>query len=127
MAKTLLYRIATGITIGLVGWIAFISWQEWQRHERINQEVAKLDAEAEKIKSENESFSERISYFSSDSFREQEAKQKLGLKKTNETVVAIKPAPAAAAGGTATPTQALETASRDDDAHYRMWWRVFFE
>lgn len=90
MASTFIKRGVFVLALLLVGWVIFISWQQFERHERIEKEVAALEAEAEKIRRENETFSERISYFSSDAFREQEAKSKLGLKKSDETVVVIK-------------------------------------
>lgn len=94
MASIFIKRGVFVLALLLVGWVVFISWQQFERHERIEEEVAALQAEAEKIKRENETFSERIGYFSSDAFREQEAKKKLGLKKNNETVVVIKRAAA---------------------------------
>src|SRR5688572_16056243 len=91
MLGVIIKRAVLVLALALVGWAGYVSWQEMKRHQKIEAEVRVLQAEAEKIRHENETFSERIGYFSSDAFREQEAKKQLGLKKANERVVIIKP------------------------------------
>src|SRR3989304_10143603 len=94
MAKRKIWtRLLIAAAIILIGWTAFVSSKQIQRNRRIQEEVAALETEAAKIRRENETLSERIGYLSSSDFREQEAKKKLGLKKIEETMVVIKPAP----------------------------------
>ena len=75
------------------GWGLYVSSKHIERGQRIQAEVALLENEAAKIRRENETLSEKIDYYSSDNFREQETKKKLDLKKAHETYVVIKPRP----------------------------------
>lgn len=130
MASLFIKRGVFVLALLLVGWVVFISWEQFERHERIEEEVAVLQAEAEKIRRENETFSERIGYFSSDAFREQEAKKKLGLKKNNETVVVIKRAAALSEGeGTDSSTPGNKNQALAVSAmyvpNYQKWLSLF--
>jgi cell division protein FtsB len=73
------------------GWEVLTSSKQTERNQKIEKEVATLENEAEKIRRENETLREKIIYFASDDFREQEAKRKLGLKRSDETMVVIRP------------------------------------
>lgn len=122
-------RAVIAAVVILIGWVVFVSSKQLERNRRIQEEVSALEIEAAKIRRENETLSEKIGYFSSSDFREQEAKKKLGLKKAEETVAVIKPAPAygkeeesqdEAASG------ALGNAEMEDAPNYKKWWKVFF-
>lgn len=130
MAKRKIWtRLLIAAAIILIGWVVFVSSKQIQRNRHIQEEVAALETEAQSIRRENETLSERISYLSSSDFREQEAKEKLGLKKAEETFVVIKPAPVYQQ----TENIANETA-RDISANsanmetpnYKKWWKIFF-
>lgn len=114
----------------LIGWIISVSSKQLERNKRIQEEVSALEIEATKIRRENQTLSEKISYFSSSDFREQEAKQKLGLKKTDETVVVIKLAPeykeASGDGGKADEALSQKGKAGEEMPNYEKWWRVFF-
>ncbi len=122
-------RVAACAVIVLVGWMIFVSSKQIQRDRRIQEEVAALEAEAAKISRENKTLAGEIDYFSSSDFREQEAKQKLGLKKTEEIMAVIKPVPDYKA-----ETEAQNNIVRDvsanstkaDIPNYRKWWEIFF-
>ncbi|MFA5967269.1 MAG: septum formation initiator family protein [Patescibacteria group bacterium] len=60
-------------------------WQNYQ----INQEIAKLKVEIVQLGNENLQFKNLIAYLKTESFREKEARRKLGYKKPGEQVVAI--------------------------------------
>ncbi|NCQ06352.1 MAG: septum formation initiator family protein [Candidatus Moranbacteria bacterium] len=121
-------KIIIGIVFLFSVWVILVSSQQIKRNYRIEEEVAKLQSEAETIRHENETLAEKITYFSSDNFREQEAKQKLGLRKSGENVVVIVPRPESAK----TDNSELEThtsdvnGNEDNTPHYKKWWRLFF-
>lgn len=111
----------------LVSWAVYISSKQLARNERIESEVDILRQQADKIRRENETLSEKVRYFASDDFREQEAKEKLGMKKAGEEVIVIK------------ARKVEETPEKDDtlsmtpasyrqssEPHYKKWWRLFF-
>lgn len=111
-------------------WVAFISSKQIKRNQRIEREVSLLQTEAEKIRRENETLSEKIGYFSSVDFKEQEAKGKLGMKKTDEAVVVIKPLPVEentlSQDETTTDNRAVSP-DKDEQANFKKWWKLFFQ
>jgi cell division protein FtsB len=118
-----------GIVIVLSGWVLYISSKQIERNRRIQEEVASLETEAIKIRRENETLSEKVNYFSSDDFREQEAKKKLGLKKMDETVVVISPRPEFQKKESVSSEVNRLLSGNDEDnnkPNYMKWWKLFF-
>lgn len=115
------------LMVALVSWTGYISSKQLSRNQRIQDEVNELKNEADKIRRENETLSEKIGYFSSNEFREQEGKEKLGLKKVNEEVVVIKPQKETVA---TTETSVTENAPEPENSlfpNYKKWWLLFFK
>lgn len=126
-ARTWWIRTVVAVLAGLVGWVLVVSSRQIERNRRIQDEVSSLEREAAKIRRENETLSEKISYFASDNFREREAKQKLGLKRTEETVVVIKPGTALEAKeDAATEVRPREQQESRNIPNYEKWWKLFF-
>lgn len=121
-----LTRIGAAIIIALISWAVYVSSKQIARNQRIESEVSALEAEAEKIRRENETLSEKIQYFSSNDFREQEAKEKLGMKKAGEEVVVIKSWQRAEEALSETETTVSAERSSDESPNYEKWWRLFF-
>ena len=122
-------RAAVCAVIVLVGWMIFVSSKQIQRDRRIQEEVAALEAEAAKISRENKTLAGEIDYFSSSDFREQEAKQKLGLKKTEEIMAVIKPAPEYKPDADTQSNMTRDVSANSTKAdipNYRKWWEIFF-
>lgn len=115
------------VALAIAGWVFSVSSKQSARNERIEEEVSALEAEAERIRRENETLREKITYFSSQDFREQEAKRKLGLKREDETMVVIRPgavydgSDAAVAAAPSAVSDKLTPSSRA-----RKWWEAFF-
>ena len=124
------YWLRIGILgiVALIVWVVSLSTKQLARNERIENEVSVLEQEAEKIRRENETLSEKIQYFSSADFREQEAKEKLGMKKTSEAAVAIKARPDVLVEEEALTERrpAFDTTEMTRLPNYRKWWEVFF-
>jgi cell division protein FtsB len=95
MRKTLLaeQRTAVLLTMLFMGGVlvvaGFFSWKQYERHQRIRTEVAVLETQRERVHKENESLKERINYFATEEFQEQESKERLNMRKNNEYVVEI--------------------------------------
>ncbi|MDP2837907.1 MAG: septum formation initiator family protein [Candidatus Moranbacteria bacterium] len=126
VARRYLIRGGVVLMVALISWVAFLSSKQFSRNGRIENEVRLLQNEADKIRRENETLSEKISYFSSDNFREQEAKEKLGMKKVDEAVVVIQARPER-------ETMAMEETPKRAAPevtgfypNYKRWWQVFF-
>ncbi|MBP9751279.1 MAG: hypothetical protein KBD19_00270 [Candidatus Moranbacteria bacterium] len=99
------------------------AWEEMERSKRIESEVAKLRAEADRIRNENSSISEKLTYFATSDFEEREAKEKLGMKKDDESVVSVE-----VGSPKAMPTDGAEELPTDRDPipNHRKWIRYFF-
>lgn len=104
--------------------VGYAAWREAARSRRIQAEVESLQKEADRIRVENESLAGKIAYFSSDDFREQEAKRQLGLKKADEEVLAVG-SRATGASAESLRTDAEVILTRDDTPNYGKWWRRF--
>lgn len=127
--RSILMRL--GGVLLLVGGVAF-GFQSYREHERnatIQSEIDALQAEADKIRRENETLAERIQYFASPDFQEQEAKKKLGMRRQEETVLSIRED-----SGTGTDEELLadegearNVSAVDTRANYQKWWSRFFD
>lgn len=114
------------IGIGLVaGWA---SYQQYERSVRIQQEIDLLKREADRVARENETLSEKIQYFASPNFKEEEAKEKLGLRRQEEKVMAIE-AQVRLEAEMETPDAKREEAGQVawEVPHYQQWWNIFFK
>ncbi|MGK2849009.1 MAG: FtsB family cell division protein [Minisyncoccota bacterium] len=117
-------------TLILVGWVAVVSAKQSERNKRIQEEVATLEEEAEKIRRENATLMEKMHYFASTDFREQEAKKKLGLKKQEETVVTLRPVPEYATESTVDASTTSRMYSTENSPvreipNYEKWLKLF--
>lgn len=121
----------------LIGWVLYVSSKQIERGRRIQEEIRALETEATKIHRENETLSERISYFATDDYREQVAKNQLGMKKIGETVIEVKPtrldqgslAPGYEEAGNVSSGVEQGLSGNNEDGsvpNYKKWWRVFF-
>jgi cell division protein FtsB len=122
--RSLIARIL--VLVALVGG-AYALWQsygEYERSQRIAREVEVLRQEAERVARENQSLSEKIAYFSSPDYQEHEAKEKLGLKRSDEVVVTLQGT--AQLAGASPVLDGTEPAIAWSVPYYRKWWERFF-
>ena len=119
-------RVGIVVLIGIVIWVVSLSSKQLARNERIENEVSLLQNEANKIRRENETLGEKINYFSSADFREQEAKEKLGMKKQGEEVVVIKARPEQIVSAQPTEREKENVALGEYRPNYKKWWDLFF-
>lgn len=111
------------------GYLGYKSWQEHKRNAHIQAEIALLESEATKIRRENETLAQKIEYFASPDFQEQEAKKKLGLRRQEESVVILHEVPVLPQGNDVrNEKEFMESQSFSDlTPNYKKWWRLFFE
>lgn len=112
------------IGIGLaVGWA---SYRQYERSVRIQAEIDVLKREADRIARENATLSEKIQYFASPNFKEEEAKEKLGLRRQEEKVMLVE-GKAWLDGGKKSPAESVEPERIAWEVpNYRKWWNRFF-
>ena len=112
--------------LGLALFAGWASFQQYERSLRIQQEIDVLKREAERVARENETLSEKIQYFASPDFKEEEAKEKLGLRRQEEKVIALE--------GDLRLEPELPMAAEPlkgevigwEIPNYKKWWHLFF-
>ena len=122
--KKWLSKTAFILALAFIGWAAFVSWKQLERYKRTQADINALQEQADQIRKQNETLAERVEYFKSSEFREQEAKKKLGLKKPDETVVALKEERADEEDATAASPE--EAGAVLEKEIYQKWWDIFF-
>lgn len=115
------------ITLGLALWIGHALAQSLERGKRIDKEISSLRNEADKISRENRFLKEKISYFQTDAFQEEEAKKKLNYQNPQEKVVVIKQKPSQDTGTVSEDARQPVTGLRDIRPNYEKWWGKFFD
>lgn len=120
-------NLRTSVIVGMV--IIFIiagyaSWKQFERHSRIKAEVAVLIKERERVRKENESLKERINYFATENFQEQESKERLNMRKDNEYVVDIE----RIQKNDESAAKAVESKATSEEPlpNYKKWWAKLF-
>lgn len=126
--QPILLRLGLVLLVVGGGFLGYQSYEEHKQNAKIQEEIDKLQAEAEKIRRENETLAQRIEYFASPDFQEQEAKKKLGMRRQEEGVAAIRE-------GTHLSNK-LESVSVSTETrvlgeevtlpNYQKWWHQFF-
>lgn len=117
-ARFLLVTFVVGIVLVLSS-----AWREMERSKRIEDEVGKLRTEAERIRNENRSISEKLTYFATPDFEERQAKEKLGMKKGDEEVVSVE---AGSSRSVSSETDDPAPADSENFPNYVKWMRFFF-
>lgn len=106
-------------------WVGSATFKEMDRGKRIQEEITSLHAEAQKTQRENTLLKERIRYFQTDAFQEQEARNKLNYQSPNEKTVVIK---SIVHDDTVEAREEVSDLSKTHNLlpNYEKWWRQFF-
>lgn len=98
----------------LVGKSVYTNWQT-------NQATKKLQIEIDTLEVENQNLRDLIAYYQTPSFKEKEARRKLGLVKPDEKVVIIsKEQPVI-------KNPVTPSSEEPKKPNYQLWWQFFFE
>ncbi len=65
--------------------------KEFRRSKAIDKEISELQAEAEKINTDNNFLREKIKYLKSDDYKERVAKDRLNLRNPGEKIIVVQP------------------------------------
>lgn len=105
----------------LLAYLFFLTGRSVYQNWQTNQEIKKLKIEIETLQVENQNLQNLIAYYQTQSFKEKEARRKLGLVKPGENVVIISKEPPPS------KTPAPSTTEEPQKPNYRLWWEFFFE
>ena len=116
LGRRLLLVLLVLYILFLVGKVVYQNYQTKRR-------LAEIEAEIERLRQENRRLSDLVTYYQTDTFRELEARKKLGLKKPGETVVAL---PENADEEIVDPTRLPAAPAPPPMPNYRKWWEYLF-
>jgi cell division protein FtsB len=114
--------VANLLVFALVAW-GFTG--EYLRHRRLSGEIARLQAEADRLAAENFQAARLNEQFAADPAVEREARLKLGLRKPGESVIIVKDSPTGLTEPAVAETAAEAGAASPLD-NLRQWWDYFF-
>jgi len=116
--------IVTGIAVLI--FLGVSIGKELTRKVEVTQRVTSLKNEIASVAKKNTELSDLINYLKSESYREREARLKLGLKKEGEQVIIIPNTSLENEQETAdTLDQSSET--KDSQSAAKRWWNYFFK
>ena len=106
----------------IIGYFLYIVGNTTYANYQSNKDVAKEEAVVEELEEELRYAEYQINYYQTSSFKEKEAREKLGYKAPGENVISL-PADA--------PESSEETVPGDESVkiktpNYRLWWLYFF-
>lgn len=102
-----------------------------QKQDKIDEEIADLQGEIDRLSQENEDLSELIGYLKTDDFKEREAKDKLNLIKEGEKMVLVKETKSEDSSEPKVEKVELEDLESEEKIvvkrpNYYWWWHYFF-
>jgi cell division protein FtsB len=100
--------------------------KEVVRRVEISSRVSSLENEISGLEEKNAGLSDLIAYFKSESYREREARLKLGLEKEGEQLL-ILPKDSLANDGLGANSDQSGTAAKNEALPASQWWNYFFK
>lgn len=122
--RGIFFKLITFVGFVILIFVAIALGKEIYRRYQINQEIKGVKDEIERLEKRNRELQALVDYLNSDSYKEIQARQNLGLQKPDEQAVAVQPAP---------PNLdiAAQTASAKEEkknlSNPEKWWNYFFE
>lgn len=116
--------IVTGIAVLI--FLGVSIGKELTRKVEIKQRVSSLKNEIASLEKKNTELSDLINYLNSESYREREARLKLGLKKEDEQVIII-PDTSLQNQPEAADTSDQSAGTKDSLSATKKWWNYFFK
>jgi len=120
-----IFFLAGVATLALIG-VAY--GKKIYRDRQIQKEIAKLQQEIEQLNQENSRLNNLVNYFSSQDFKEKEAREKLNLQKEDEKVVIFKKESMYHGEEVQDKkeSQPLTDEAEDKVPNWKKWWQYFF-
>jgi len=84
---------------------------------QVDQEIAKLESQINKMQTDNEQLSDLVKYFNTPEYQEKQAREKLNLKKDGEYVVVLP---------STNNAEETDDLTLDPSQNYQRWFNYFF-
>ena len=98
-----------------------MTWQNYQ----VNQQINNLEKEISGIEKENQKLSDLIAFFQTETFKEKEAREKLGMVKPGEKVLVFPGDKNSENSITETKEVSEEKNRQEEMPTYKKWWNFF--
>ncbi len=110
-------------------WLSLVLVKAFYKKRQLSQEIDALKSEIEKMDQKGQELNQLLGYFSSESYLEKEAKDKLNLKKEGESVVMVQDTSAGAAVGENNDGASVGAAisAPVEESNLIKWWKFFFK
>jgi len=96
--------------------LAQLKWKQWQSEREIEKQRQSILQQADALQKKNDELNQSLQYLNSPDFKENVARQQLGLKKQGEQVYSF-------ANNSANPGQ---DQTGDGQSNLKKWWGYFF-
>jgi cell division protein FtsB len=106
------------VGIALVVYLGFLVFQVVKKNYELSTQINTLGDQINQLTDQKDELNYKVQYYQTDSFKEKEARAKLGLQAPGEGVIILPPQ-------TAT-TQANDAASKPKPANFHQWWSFLF-
>ena len=121
LTKKLSLRLITMLGLVFVFFIVMGLVREIVSRYRVNQEIESVRMEIETLERKNKELAGLVDYLNTDSFKEIQARQNLGVQKEGEVAVSIESMP------DNTNEQVVFADSEDvEKSNFEKWWGYFF-
>lgn len=118
----IIFKLITFAAFVILVFITVALSKEIYRRYQINQEIQSVKNEIERLQKRNQELQALVDYLNSDSYKEIQARQNLGLQKPGEQAVAVQPPP---------PNEEIKAVSpspnpQENLSNPEKWWNYFF-
>lgn len=118
------YKFVTLVGFVFLVFVSIALGKEIYRRHQINQEIEKTKLQIEELERKNHELQALIDYLNTDSFKEIQARQNLGLQKDGEVAVAVEPGVVTSSDDQGSSFESSDSA--EDSSNARKWWNYFF-
>lgn len=114
------------LSIIVLSYTFFVLGKMVYQNYEVNQQIENLEKEVAEVENENQKLSDLIAFFQTETFKEKEAREKLGVVKPGEKVLVFPEEEN-------NEVSILETATGKDNEedeeipNYKKWWNFFFK
>lgn len=115
------------LSLLLVGYTFFILGKMVYQNYKINQQIKSLEKEVLKIEKENQHLSDLISFFQTETFKEREVREKLGLVKPGEKVLVFPESEGGEESFLEEKTFEEKQGEQEKIPNWQKWWNFFFK
>lgn len=126
-SRSVVFLLISVVFLGISGIVAWKGYEKYREKERVASQVSRLRDEAERIKSETAQLDERIAYMRTPEYAEREVKEKLNLKKPEESVAVVQSGSEKQREELGEkPSVSVEPSVKTTEGNPKKWWDFFF-